>query len=97
VAELFVSKRPESDLRDIWRYLAGDNQGAADRLLLRIDERIQVLRRFPLIGPMRNDIRRGMRMLVQGNYLLLYEYDARRDEVEIVAVIDGRRELSGLY
>lgn len=36
-------------------------------------------------------------MLVEGNYLLLYEYDARRDEVELVAVVDGRRDLSAMF
>jgi toxin ParE1/3/4 len=58
---------------------------------------MQTLRHFPVTGAARNDIRRGMRMLVEGNYLLLYEYDARKDEVDIIAVVDGRRELSGLF
>lgn len=56
-----------------------------------------MLRLFPRLGPTRSDIRKGLRMLVEGNYLLLYEYHARRDEVIIVAVVDGRRELSGLF
>lgn len=97
MAELFVTRRAEADLRSIWRYIAYDNPAAADRILLRIDERMQILRRFPQIGALRNDIRRGMRMLVEGNYLLLYEYDSRKDEVDLIAVIDGRRELSGLF
>ncbi|MBI2715336.1 MAG: type II toxin-antitoxin system RelE/ParE family toxin [Rhizobiales bacterium] len=96
MAELFVTRRAEADLRSIWRYIAYDNPAAADRILLRIDERMQILRHFPEIGALRNDIRRGMRMLVEGNYLLLYEYDSRKDEVDLIAVIDGRRELSGL-
>jgi len=58
---------------------------------------MQILRRFPEIGALRNDIRRGMRMLVEGSYLLLYEYDPKKDEVELMAVVDGRRELSGLF
>lgn len=58
---------------------------------------MQILRHFPEIGVLRNDLRRGMRMLVEGNYLLLYEYDSRKDEVDLIAVIDGRRELSGLF
>ena len=58
---------------------------------------MQVLQIFPRIGPARSDIRRGMRMLVEGNYLILYEFDARGDEVEIIAIVDGRRELSGLF
>jgi toxin ParE1/3/4 len=97
VAELFVSRRAEADLREIWRYIASDNSTAADRVLLRIDAKLQILRQFPQIGALRNDIRRGMRMLVEGNYLLLYEYDSRKDEVDLIAVIDGRRELSGLF
>jgi hypothetical protein len=35
-------------------------------------------------------------MLVQNNYPILYDFDARRDEVQIIAVVDGHRELSGL-
>jgi toxin ParE1/3/4 len=97
VAELFVSRRAEADLRSVWRYIASDNPAAADRVLLRIDKRMQILRRFPEISALRNDIRRGMRMLVEGSYLLLYEYDSKKDEVELMAVVDGRRELSGLF
>jgi toxin ParE1/3/4 len=97
VAELFVSRRADADLREIWRYIASDNPAAADRVLLRIDAKLQILRRFPQVGALRNDIRRGMRMLIEGNYLLLYEYDSRKDEVDLIAVIDGRRELSGLF
>jgi toxin ParE1/3/4 len=96
VAELFVTRRAEADLREIWRYIAANNPAAADRVLLRIHAKLQILRRFPQIGALRNDIRHGTRMLVEGNYLLLYEYDSRQDEVDLVAVIDGRRELSGL-
>ena len=70
VAELFVSRRAEADLRSIWRYIAHDNPAAADRVVLRIDKKMQLLRRFPAIGALRNDLRRGMRMLVEGNYLL---------------------------
>jgi toxin ParE1/3/4 len=96
VAELFVSRRAEADLRSIWRYIAYDNPAAADRIVLRIGERMKILRRSPKSESC-NDLRRGMRMLVEGNYLLLYEYDSRKDEVDLIAVIDGRRELSGLF
>jgi toxin ParE1/3/4 len=69
VAELFISRQAEADLRSIWRYIASDNPAAADRVLLGIDKRMQILRRFPEIGALRNDIRRGMRMLVEASYL----------------------------
>jgi toxin ParE1/3/4 len=97
VAELFVSRRAEEELRQIWRYIAAENAGAADRLLLRIDDKLQVLRDFPGMGTLRDDIRPGFRMLVEGNYLLLYEHDTANDSVELIAVVDGRRDLSELF
>ena len=97
MAELFISRRAEQDLRLIWRYIATENRDAADRLLLRIDDKLQFLRDFPGIGTLRDDIRPGFRMLVEGNYLLLYEHGAAGDWVELIAVVDGRRDLSALF
>jgi plasmid stabilization system protein ParE len=55
------------------------------------------LRDFPGVGTLRNDIHPGFRMLVEGNYLLLYEYDEAGEAVELIAVVDGRRDLSDLF
>jgi toxin ParE1/3/4 len=84
VAELYVSRRAEEEMRQIWRYIATENPKAADRLLLRI-------------GTLRDDVRPGLRMLVQGNYQLLYEHDVANDAVELISVIDGIRDLSTLF
>ena len=97
MAELYVSRRAEEELRQIWRYIAADNPMAADRLLLRIDDKLQLLRQFPGIGTLRDDIRPGLRMLVEGSYLLLYEYAPSSNAVELISVIDGRRDLSTLF
>ncbi len=97
MAELFISRRAEEELRQIWRHIAAENQTAGDRLLLRIDEKLQVLRDFPDIGTMRDDVRPGFRLLIEGNYLLLCEPDAASSAVELVAVVDGRRDLSELF
>jgi toxin ParE1/3/4 len=53
VAELFVSRRAEAELRAIWRTIAAENPAAADRLLLKIDAKLQILRDFPKIGALR--------------------------------------------
>ena len=97
MVKLLISRRAEEELREIWRYIAIDNPTAADRLLLRIDDRLQVLRDFPGIGTLRDDIRPGFRMLVEGNYLLLYEHHVADNAVELVAVVDGRRDLKELF
>jgi hypothetical protein len=36
-------------------------------------------------------------MLVEGNYLLLYEHRAVDNAIELIAVVDGRRDLKGLF
>ena len=97
MAELFISRRAEEDLRQLWRYIAEDDVSAADRLLLRIDAKLQVLRDFPSLGTSRNDIRPGFRMLVEGNYLLLYDYLEKDDLVEVIAIVDARRDLGELF
>lgn len=96
MAELLVSRRAEQELREIWGYIAGENPRAADRLLLRIDAKLQRLREFPELGPRRDEIRPGFRMLIEGNYLLLYEYDMANDVVVLVTVVDSRRDLGQL-
>jgi len=40
---LLISRSAEQDLREIWRYIAADSMDAADRLLLRIDEKLGIL------------------------------------------------------
>ncbi len=95
--DIVVSKRADQELREIWRYIAQDSPASADRILLKIDAKLQLLREFPKIGTLRTDIGRGARMLVEGNYLLLYDYREQEAVVELVSVVDGRRDLAGLY
>ena len=84
-------------LAAIWRDIAVENEGAADRVLLRIDQRLRHLFEFPLMGPLREDIRPQARMLIEPPYLVLYDYHADVEVVEIVAIIDGRRDLRDLF
>jgi toxin ParE1/3/4 len=97
VAKLVISRRATDDFKRIWTYIAADSERAADRLLLAIDARIQLLSVFPEIGPRRDDLRPGLRMLVHGRYLVLYEFLRDVDAVEIVAVVEGLRDLGELF
>jgi toxin ParE1/3/4 len=67
----------------------------------RIEARVLLLAEQPRLGVRRHDIRDSVRMLVEGPYLVLYETTPDRDEgsvtsLEVVRVVDGRRELAGL-
>jgi toxin ParE1/3/4 len=98
------TRRAEDELRAIWRYIAEDNgnEPAADRILLAIGEKIDLLRDHPRLGPRRSDIADGARLLIEGHFLILYETHPDADEgpvevVEIVSIVDGRRDLTELF
>ena len=97
MTDMVVSRRAIEDFKRIWRYIALDDEDVADRLLLAIDTKIERLRTFPGIGARRDDIRQGVRILVHGAYLILYAHDADIDCVEIVAVVEGMRDLGALF
>jgi len=79
-----------------------ENADAAERIYTAVEGRVGLLSRFPRMGPRRPEIAPTARMLVEGSYLVLYELhpdteDGPVESVEIVRVVDGRRELSGLF
>jgi len=97
MTDIVISRRAQEDFKRIWQYIALDDEAAADRLLLAIDSKIERLRDYPNIGPKRDDIRLGARSLVHGTYLILYEHDDDADRIEIVAIVEGMRDLNRLF
>ncbi len=96
------SPAAERDLEDIWLTIAADSPAAATRTLQAIAAKIERLADHPRMGPRRPDIRPAARMAVEGPYLVLYEThpdtdDGQVDAVEIVRVVDGRRDLAILF
>jgi toxin ParE1/3/4 len=97
VAKVVRTHLVDQQLLGIWRDIAVENEAAADRVLLRIDQRLRHLSEFPLMGPLRQDIRPQARMLIEPPFLILYEHYPDVEVVEVVAVIDGRRNLRDLF
>lgn len=91
--KLVRTRLARNDLLDIWLHIAADNETAATELLLRIDARCEALRQNPKMGPMRFGKQKDIRQLIEGEYLILYRVG--RNEIEIVRVLHGRRDLSG--
>jgi toxin ParE1/3/4 len=97
-AKLIWTPRAEEDLVEIYSFIALDDLGAADRVLLRLQSRIEMLAGNPRICPRRADIGPSVRMLVERPYVVLYETHPSTDQgpvrsVEIVRIVDGRRDL----
>jgi toxin ParE1/3/4 len=102
VTQIVISPAAERDLQDIWLTIAADNPPAATRVVRAIGTKIDRLADYPRLGPRRPDIRTTTRILVEGPYLVLYETHPDTDEgqvneVAIVRVVDGRRDLTSLF
>jgi toxin ParE1/3/4 len=89
-------KRPEaeSDLDEIWWYIAQDSPNNADRFLDRIQERCLALSGFPQMGANREELKKGLRSQPVGNYLIFYF--PLEDGVDVVRVIHGSRDIDSL-
>ncbi|MDP3494915.1 MAG: type II toxin-antitoxin system RelE/ParE family toxin [Hyphomonadaceae bacterium] len=93
--ELCYTVEAGEDLIRIWSHVAADSPRAAGRLLDTIETRCESLRDFPLMGPSRDDLRPGFRMLGVGEYIIVYR--AMQGRVEIVRVLHGRRDLDDVF
>ena len=92
-----VLKRPqaEADLDDIWWYIAQDNPDAADRLLDAINERCNLLARFPLVGTSRDELLPSLRSVPMGSYLVFYL--PLDDGIEVIRVLHGARDIDVFF
>ena len=86
--EIEVTARAEADLIEIANFIAQDNPAAAERYLIRLYERIEVLRAFPESGH-RIRKRRNIRALVERPIIIVYA--VKDDRVEILRFWHGAR------
>lgn len=93
--QLVRTRRARQDLIDVWLSIAEDDPDAADRALDRIDAVCQLLAEYPAMGPSRDDIRPGLRYFAISPHLILYRTTAT--DLQIVRVIDGRRNLFRIF
>jgi toxin ParE1/3/4 len=99
---LVWSNQARTDLMEIYTMIGIEQPAAAERYFDRIEHKTQLLKSQPRMGVRRSDIRPSMRMLIESPYLILYRTDPDTEEgpvsaVEIVRVVDGRRDLGGLF
>ena len=92
-----ISKTPqaESDLEEIWRYIAHDNPQAANRLIREIDDVFQRLRILPHSGSPRYDFGMNVRIVPVQRYNVVYR--AGMDSIEIIRVLHSARDITALF
>ena len=89
MAKFILSPRAEDDIRDIWHHIYRESPKSADALLARIYEKIERAAEYPFIGSPRTEIGLAARILVEGNYIIIY--NPTDYGVFIVAIVYGSR------
>jgi toxin ParE1/3/4 len=100
--DLLWTPQAREDLIEIYTYIGLDNPSAAERIFDVIEAKAGLLVDYPRLGVRRPEIRPSARMLIERPYLILYEThpdsdQGNIDEVEIVRIVDGRRNLKNLF
>ncbi len=90
-----VNVEAEEDLIGIWTDIAQHNSVAAEKYLRLFGQKIDSLYEMPERGQMRDDLLTGIRMLVEGKYLIFYRVIGAR--VEVLRVIQGSRDLTKIF
>ncbi|MGA8582908.1 MAG: type II toxin-antitoxin system RelE/ParE family toxin [Roseiarcus sp.] len=92
---LRLTDTAESDLAEIWFYVAGEaSEAAATRLIDKIKDACEPLRHFPESAPLREHFAPGLRAAFSSNYAIYYVHDER--ELVIVRVLHGARDAPAL-
>lgn len=61
------------DILAIWKYIAKDNEAAADKMVWRIEDVFQQLPRNPGIGRLQEHFAKGLRLFSVGRYIIFYK------------------------
>ncbi len=92
-----ISSAAQGDLTQIWLNVAEYSERSAETLTHDIQRRLRRLEDFPEIGSPRDNLFGGCRLLVIRRYLVLYRYDQPLDEVHVVRILEGERDLTDQF
>ncbi len=92
---LVFTPAARNDLMVIGSYIADDDPVRAESFVAELEATARQAAQRPRSFPARNDISPGLRSAVHGRYLLLFR--ELKDEVRIVRVVHGARDLQGMF
>lgn len=101
-AKLVWTPKARADVKNIYLHIGAEQPRSAERYFERFRYKASLLAEHPRLGERHPEVFRSARMLVEAPYVILYETIPDTDEgaietVEIVRVVDGRRDLSALF
>lgn len=95
---LIFSEEFYDDFRSVIEYIKLDSPQSAQNLAKKVMEKIKILKRNPEIGTQANDPRlEGIRSVIIGNYLVLYEIKSEAQVVYLHRFFHGARDYPNLF
>ena len=88
-----VAAAAESDLLEIWRYIAEDSETAADKLLREFSVKFSLLAQQSRLGRKRPELLPAVRSFSVGRYIIFYR-SIEPQHMEIIRVLHGARDLA---
>ncbi|MFN7102908.1 MAG: type II toxin-antitoxin system RelE/ParE family toxin [Pseudorhizobium sp.] len=100
--KLLWTPKARADVKSIYIEMGKEQPRSAERYFANFRRKAELLIEHPRIGERHPGVFRTARMLVEAPYVILYETRPDADDgpihtVEIVRVVDGRRDLSALF
>ena len=100
--KLLWTPKARADVKKIYVDMGKEQPRSAERYFANFRRKAELLMEHPCLGNRHPEIFRTARMLVEAPYVILYETRPDADDgpihtVEIVRVVDGRRDLSALF
>jgi toxin ParE1/3/4 len=92
---IFIRPRAQTDLAEIWSYIAADNVSAADALTDLIGDKVQALSRQPGMGRARPELANELRSLPASRYVIFYL--PLSNGIDIVRVLHGARDIEAIF
>jgi toxin ParE1/3/4 len=93
---LLLTPDANEDLIEIWQKISDHSVDAADRMIERICQDLDMLCRFPGFGHVREDVKvQSYRFWTVHPFVIVYRYSSA--ELMVMRVIHGHREFRALF
>ena len=88
-----VTRRPqaETDILEIWEYIAADSVEQADRWIDKLDRSLELWATQPMMGRERAELAPGLRSLPFGRYVVFFL--PLEDGIDVVRVMHGSLDI----
>lgn len=92
-----VTRRPqaETDILEIWGYIAADSVAQADRWVENLDRTLGLWVTQPMMGRERTELAPGLRSFPFGRYVVFFI--ALSDGIDVVRVLHGSLDIEGRF